>query len=57
MIAPLAAIFLGIVLVVSNKYRRFQTNTETQSVLSFHYLRISANACQLRFTANNGEPH
>ena len=39
-LASLVTILLGIVLVSSNKHRRFQANTETRSVLSFHYLGL-----------------
>ncbi|MGZ9899138.1 IS4 family transposase [Shewanella gaetbuli] len=49
-LASLAAILLGMVLVTSNKHRRFQANTETRSVLSFHYLGLRAIACRIRFT-------
>lgn len=49
-LASLVAILLGMVLVVSNKHRRFQANTETKSVLSFHYLGLRAIACRLRIT-------
>ena len=49
-LASLVAILLGIVLVSSNKHRRFQANTETRSVLSFHYLGLRAVACRIRFT-------
>ena len=49
-LASLVAILLGMVLVSSNKHRRFQANTETRSVLSFHYLGLRAVACRIRFT-------
>ncbi|MFD3322344.1 hypothetical protein [Alteromonas macleodii] len=49
-LASLVAILLGIILVSSNKHRRFQANTETRSVLSFHYLGLRAVACRIRFT-------
>lgn len=49
-LASLVAILLGIVLVTSNKHKRFQANTETKSVLSFHYLGLRAIACRIRFT-------
>ena len=49
-LASLVAILLGMVLVTANKHRRFQANTETKPVLSFHYLGLRAIACQVRFT-------
>ena len=49
-LASLVAILLGMMLVSSNKHRRFQANTETRSVLSFHYLGLRAVACRIRFT-------
>ena len=49
-LASLVAILLGMVLVSSNKHRQFQANTETRSVLSFHYLGLRAIACRIRFT-------
>lgn len=49
-LASLVAILLGMVLVVSNKHRRFQANTEAKSVLSFHYLGLRAIACRLQIT-------
>jgi len=49
-LASLVAILLGMVLVTANKHRRFQANTETKPVLSFHYLGLRAIACRVRFT-------
>ncbi|WP_155661506.1 hypothetical protein [Alteromonas macleodii] len=49
-LASLVAILLGMVVVSSNKHRRFQANTDTRSVLSFHYLGLRAVACRIRFT-------
>ena len=49
-LASLVAILLGMVLVSSNKHRRFQANTETRRILSFHYLGLRAVACRIRFT-------
>ena len=48
-LASLVAILLGMVLVSSNNNRRFQANTETRKVLSFHYLELRAVACRTRF--------
>ena len=41
---------MGMVLVSSNRHRRFQANTETRKVLSFHYLGLRAIAYRIRFT-------
>lgn len=49
-LASLVAILLGMVLVSSNKHRRFQANTETRRTLSFHYLGLRGIACRIRFT-------
>ena len=49
-LASLVAVLLGMLLVVSNKHRRFQANTETKSVLSFHFLGLRAFNTSMRFT-------
>ena len=49
-LASLVAVLLGMLLVISNKHRRFQANTETKSVLSFHFLGLRAFNTAMRFT-------
>merc|ERR1712023_514734 len=49
-LASLVAVLLGMLLVVSNKHRRFQANTETKSVLSFHFLGLRAFNTSMQFT-------
>ena len=49
-LASVVAILLGMMLVTSGKHRRFQANTNTKRVLSFHYLGLRAIACRIRFT-------
>lgn len=49
-LASLVAILLGMTLVMANKHRRFQANTETKPVLSFHTLGLRALASRIRFT-------
>jgi len=49
-LALVVAILLGMTLVIANKHRRFQANTETKQVLSFHSLGLRALACRMRFT-------
>ncbi len=54
-LALLVAILLGMVLVSSNKHRRFQANTEKRNVLSFYYLGLRAISCRIRFTMRQWE--
>jgi len=49
-LASVVAILLGMMLVTSSKHRRFQANTNTKRVLSFHYLGLRAIVCRIRFT-------
>jgi len=49
-LASLVAILLGMVLTITNKHRRFQANTATKQVLSFHTLGLRALAARMRFT-------
>lgn len=49
-LASLAAILLGMVVLVSNKYRRFQANTSVKPTLSLHSLGLRAIATRLVFT-------
>jgi hypothetical protein len=49
-LASLVAVLLGMMLVIANKHRRFQANTETKSVLSFHFLGLRAFNTTMRFT-------
>jgi hypothetical protein len=49
-LASLAVILLGMVLTIANKHRRFQANTATKQVLSFHTLGLRALAARIRFT-------
>ena len=49
-LASLVAILLGIVLTITNKHRRFQANSATKQVLSFHILGLRALAVRMRFT-------
>ena len=49
-LASLVAILLGMTLVIANKHRRFQANTETKRVLSFHTLGLRAMNVRMRFT-------
>lgn len=49
-LASLVAVLLGMGLVIANKHRRFQANTETKQVLSFHTLGIRAFHNRIRLT-------
>ena len=49
-LASLAVILLGMVSTITNKHRRFQANTATKPVLSFHTLGLRALAARMRFT-------
>ncbi|WP_416307550.1 IS4 family transposase [Neptunicella sp. SCSIO 80796] len=49
-LASMIAILLGITLTVANKHRRFQANTVTKQVLSFHTLGLRALVAKTRFT-------
>jgi hypothetical protein len=51
-LASVVSILLGMTLVIANKHKRFQANTATHSVLSFHYLGIRAWRARMRFTAS-----
>jgi hypothetical protein len=51
-LAALAVILLGMVLTIANKHRRFQANTATKQVLSFHTLGLRALATRIRFTSS-----
>lgn len=49
-LASVVAILLGITLVIANKHRRFQANTDPKQTLSFHTLGLRALACKMRLT-------
>jgi transposase len=49
-LASVIAILLGMALVIANKHRRFQANSQVKQVLSFHFLGLRAWACRIRFT-------
>lgn len=51
-LASVVAILLGMTLVIAKKHRRFQANTDTKQVLSFHSLGLRVWACRMRFTPN-----
>lgn len=51
-LASVIAILLGMTLIIANKHRRFQANTNTKPVLSFHYLGLRAWNVRIRFTAS-----
>jgi hypothetical protein len=49
-LASVVAILLGMTLVIAKKHRRFQANTLTKQVLSFHSLGLRAFQTRMRFT-------
>jgi len=49
-LASVVAILLGMTLVTANKHRRFQANTETKQVLSFHTLGLRVFRTRIRLT-------
>lgn len=49
-LASLVTVLLGMMLVISNKHRRFQANTETKTVLYFHFFGLRAFTTAIRFT-------
>lgn len=49
-LASLVATLLGMLLTVANKHRRFQANTVTTPVLSFHFLGLRVWRTKIRFT-------
>lgn len=51
-LASVTAILLGMALMTANKHRRFQANTDSKQVLSFHYFGLRAYASRIRFTTN-----
>ena len=51
-LASVAAILLGMTLVIANKHKCFQANTENKPVLSFHYLGLRAWVARMRFTVS-----